>query len=331
MRLIGITTTIPVEVILAAGAVPADLNNLFISSPEPQKLIARAENDGFPLNTCAWIKGIYGAVLENDIREVICVTGGDCSNTLMLMEVLRQRGVRAISFNYPLEPDPTAISEAIHKLAVDLGTTVIAAEEQRRILSPLRSLIQQTDRLTWQTNVISGKENHYWLVSASDFNGDANRYSLELQSLISDTQMRRKYPDDELRLGIIGVPPIFAAGLYPFLEQHGGRVVFNEVQRQFSMPYPAGNLTEQYALYTYPYSTDLRLADINHAIKERRLDGVIHYVQSFCHRAIGDILMRHEIALPILTIEGNTDMGISQHLKTRLEAFLDMLRFKKQV
>lgn len=331
MRLIGITTTIPVEVILSAGASPIDLNNLFISSTEREKLIARAENDGFPLNTCAWIKGIYGAVLENNIREVICVTGGDCSNTIMLMEVLRHRGIKAIPFNYPAEPDPAAISEAISKLAAEFGTTVAAAEKQRKLLLPARSLIQQIDLMTWQDNLISGWENHYQLVSASDFNGDVDRYAAELRVLINNARQRQPYPDDELRLGIIGVPPIFAAGFYGFLEQHGGRAVFNEVQRQFSMPYPADNLAEQYTSYTYPYSTEMRLTDIKNAIIERRLDGIIHYVQSFCHRAIGDILIRHEVELPILTIEGNTDMTINQHLKTRLEAFLDMLSFKKQV
>ncbi|MDV2989907.1 MAG: 2-hydroxyacyl-CoA dehydratase [Dehalogenimonas sp.] len=331
MRLIGITTTVPVEVILAAGAVPVDLNNLFISAAEPQKLIALAENDGFPLNTCAWIKGIYGAVLEKGIREVICVTGGDCSNTVMLMEVLRQRGIKGIPFNYPSEPDPAAMAAAIQKLAADLGTTMTGAEEQRRRLLPLRSLSAKADRLTWQDNVLSGQENHVWLVSTSDFNGDPDRFTRDLQSLVDEAGTRPPYPDDELRLGIIGVPPVFAAGLYDFLERQGGRAVFNEVQRQFSMPYPAADLAEQYTLYTYPYATEMRLTDIKKAITERRLDGIIHYVQSFCHRAIGDILMRHEIDLPILTIEGNTDLGISQHLKTRLEAFLDMLRFKKQI
>ena len=137
------------------------------------------------------------------------------------------------------------------------------------------------------------------------------------------------YSSDELRLGFAGVPPVYAAELYTFLERCGGRVVFNEVQRQFSMPYRAENLSEQYCWYTYPYSTQGRVADIKQAITKRRLDGIIHYVQSFCHRAIGDIILRSELDVPILTIEGNADFGLSQHLKTRLEAFLDVLRFKQ--
>jgi benzoyl-CoA reductase/2-hydroxyglutaryl-CoA dehydratase subunit BcrC/BadD/HgdB len=51
-RKIGITTTISVEVIFAAGKVPVDLNNCFITSPEKEAYIAQAEAAGFPRNTC---------------------------------------------------------------------------------------------------------------------------------------------------------------------------------------------------------------------------------------------------------------------------------------
>jgi len=328
VKRIGITTTVPVEVILAAGAVPVDLNNLFVSDAEPASLISAAEKTGFPLNTCAWIKGIYGTTIKYGIGEVICVTGGDCSNTLMLMEVLRHRGVKTIPFAYTAEPNETQIASA-KKLALELGTTIEAVEAVRQNLLPVRALTSQLDRLTWQENKISGEGNHYWLVSSSDFNQDVNRFSNELEETIEKVSKSPNYPNDELRLGFMGVPPIYAAEFYPFLERCGGRVVFNEVQRQFSMPYQVESLSEQYCRYTYPYSTGGRVADIKNAIEERHLDGIIHYVQSFCHRAIGDIILRSELDVPILTIEGNADFGVSQHLKTRLEAFLDVLRFKK--
>ena len=330
MKRIGITTTVPVEVILAAGAVPVDLNNLFVSDPDPSSLIAIAEKAGFPLNTCAWIKGIYGATLKYAIEEVICVTGGDCSNTLMLMEVLRHRGVETIPFAYPAAPDESLMRVAINKLANELGTTAEAAENVRQELTPIRGLTSEIDRLTCQENKVSGKENHLWLVSASDFNQDIGVFTERLAMTIEQAPKGPVYPVDELRLGFVGVPPVYAAEFYPFLERCGGRVVFNEVQRQFAMPYDVDSLAEQYSRYTYPYATDQRLADISTAIVERRLDGIIHYVQSFCHRAIGDIIFRSELGVPILTIEGNADFGLSQHLKTRLEAFLDMLRFKRQ-
>jgi benzoyl-CoA reductase/2-hydroxyglutaryl-CoA dehydratase subunit BcrC/BadD/HgdB len=91
MKKIGITTTVPVEIVLAAGYTPVDLNNVLVSDPQPEHLVAIAERAGFPLNCCSWIKGIYGVVMEKGIDEVICVTTGDCSNTVMLTEVLKHR------------------------------------------------------------------------------------------------------------------------------------------------------------------------------------------------------------------------------------------------
>ena len=55
---------------------------------------------------------------------------------------------------------------------------------------------------------------------------------------------------------------------------------------------------------------------------------MIHYVQAFCHRGIGDIVMRSAIDVPVLTLEGNTDFSLTGHVKTRIEAFLDMIQRK---
>ena len=43
MARIGMTTTVPVEVILAAGHVPVDLNNVFITGSEPMRQVEAAE------------------------------------------------------------------------------------------------------------------------------------------------------------------------------------------------------------------------------------------------------------------------------------------------
>jgi hypothetical protein len=42
-----------------AGLVPLNLNNEFITSPDPASLVAEAEHRGFPMNSCVWIKGLY--------------------------------------------------------------------------------------------------------------------------------------------------------------------------------------------------------------------------------------------------------------------------------
>jgi len=330
MKKTGITTTVPIEVLLAAGHQPVDLNNVFISHPEPEKLLTVAERDGFPLNCCAWIKGIYGVCLQSSLDTVLCVTGGDCSNTIMLMEVLKLKGIKTMAFAYPEQPDSRQMSAALKRLAEGLGITLEAAERLRDELQSARNAALELDRLTWQKGLVSGWENHISLVSTSDFNQDSRRYLAEIEALITECRRRQPYRDDMLRLAYIGVPPVFGRQLYGFLESNNARVVFNEVQRQFAMPHPGRNLPEQYTNYTYPYSIHGRLRDIRAEIKRRRVDAVIHYVQAFCHRAIGDIILRRELNVPVLTLEGNSDFGLSQQNRTRLEAFLDIVTLKRQ-
>jgi len=326
MKTIGITTTVPIEVLLAAGYKPVDLNNVFISDPNPDRLVNIAERSGFPQNCCTWIKGIYGVCVDRDIDTVLCVTTGDCSNTIMLMEVLKLRGFKVLPFAYPTSPDINLMQLSLEALAGALGTTLEAAEEVKEELALCRRLISQLDELTWKDNLVSSWQNHLWLVSSSDFNGGYHKYEHELNQLLFECHQRQPYPEDMLRLGYIGVPPILAQDLYRYVEQQGARIVFNEVQRQFAMPQPGNSLAEQYTHYTYPYSIFDRLNDIIAELRRRRIDGVIHYVQAFCHRAIGDIIFRQAIDLPILTLEGNADYMLTPHLRTKIEAFLDMLK-----
>ncbi len=325
MKKMGITTTVPVEVLMAAGYQPVDLNNLLVTDPDPERLVNIAERAGFPLNCCSWIKGIYGACLDYGIDRILCVTSGDCSNTIMLMEVLKIKGLNAMPFAYPNQPDPPLMQQALLALAAALGTTLEEAYRVRNELRPGRNLALKLDGLTWKENVASGWENHLWLVSASDFNQDFRKYHRDLQGLLEACSRRQPYPPGELRLAYIGVPSVYARDLYHHLERHGARVVFNEVQRQFAMPEPGESLAEQYSNYTYPYSIHERLKDIKTELRRRQVDGVIHYVQAFCHRGIGDIVFRDALELPILTLEGNDDFFLTNHTKTRIEAFLDMM------
>jgi benzoyl-CoA reductase/2-hydroxyglutaryl-CoA dehydratase subunit BcrC/BadD/HgdB len=242
------------------------------------------------------------------------------------MEVLKLKGVNTIPFAYPDSPNLLHMQACFESLAKTLNTTVDEAEKMRMELERARSLAREIDELTWKDNVASGFENHYWLVSASDFTGDVSEYEKGLSRLLSECRTRKPYSDDMLRLAYIGVPPVFARDLYRFLERNGARVVFNEIQRQFAMPHQCNSLAEQYCKYTYPYSLSERLNDILPELRARRVDGVIHYVQAFCHRGIGDIVLREYIKLPMLTVEGNNEYNLTQHLKTRFEAFLDVVK-----
>jgi benzoyl-CoA reductase/2-hydroxyglutaryl-CoA dehydratase subunit BcrC/BadD/HgdB len=92
------------------------------------------------------------------------------------------------------------------------------------------------------------------------------------------------------------------------------------------MPYETGDLVEQYLRYTYPYDIRGRLADLKEAVATRRLDGLVHYTQSFCFRQMFDQTLRDNLNIPILTIEGDRPTPLDSRTRMRLEAFVDVLR-----
>ncbi|MGE5190852.1 MAG: 2-hydroxyacyl-CoA dehydratase family protein, partial [Gemmatimonadota bacterium] len=307
----------------AGGHAPVDLNNRFIAAARPEEFVRIAESDGFPRNCCGWIKGIYGVVRRSRFRNVVAVTQGDCSFTQALMEVLGHRGVRIVPFAFPFDRDPGFLSRELAKMAGRFGTTVGRAEAWRAKLAPARQAALEIDDLTWRDGKVSGEENHLWLVNCSDFNGDPDRFARRAAAFLRRARVRAPRRD-LVPLAFVGVPPI-TSGLYGFFEEAGARCVFNEVQRQFAMPGRAGSLAEQYLRYTYPYSFFERLADIRRETARRRVRGVVHYVQSFCFRQIEDILLREEIGLPVLTLEGDVPGPLDGRTKIRIQAFIEML------
>jgi benzoyl-CoA reductase/2-hydroxyglutaryl-CoA dehydratase subunit BcrC/BadD/HgdB len=273
---------------------------------------------------CGRIKGIYGTLaVEGGIDTVVAVTQGDCSNTHALMETLRLRGIRTIPFAYPYDRDRKTLRREIARLASELGTTIQAAETVRAGLEPLRRKLDLLDDLTWRENRVEGRENHLWLVSSSDFTGDRAAYEAELDSFLASAASR--HPRTErVRLGYIGVPPIID-DLYDAAEEYGARFVFNEVQRQFSMTERAGSMVDQYLAYTYPYDIFHRIAYITPELERRGIHGVVHYVQSFCHRQIQDLVIRKMLPVPVLTIEGDQPGKTDERTRIRIQAFVELL------
>jgi benzoyl-CoA reductase/2-hydroxyglutaryl-CoA dehydratase subunit BcrC/BadD/HgdB len=290
MGKIGFTTSIPVEVILAAGKTPVDLNNIFITSQQAGQYVEEAEVAGYPRNTCGWIKGLYSVSLQTDIEAVIAVMQGDCSNTQALMETLLLKGKKIIPFAYPFDRDRQTLQGQIHKLMDFFGVSADLVMEKKRELDSIRQLCREVDYMTWHGNLVTGWENHYYLVSSSDFNSDPLSFAQELTQFIENANKRQPF-ENEVRLAFLGVPPIFT-DLYQVIESLGARVVYNEVQRQFSMPYSTDNIVDQYLYYTYPYGVFPRLQDIEEELRKRKVDGIIHYTQTFCFRQIEDIIMR---------------------------------------
>jgi benzoyl-CoA reductase/2-hydroxyglutaryl-CoA dehydratase subunit BcrC/BadD/HgdB len=324
---VGITSTIPIEVIYASGSTVMDLNNIFIQHEDSLSLIEQAERSGFAESSCAWIKGIYSCVHLHGLDRVIAVTEGDCSNTHALMEALETEGIHTIPFMYPYDRDKRFLDLQLDKLCRMFGVGQEEVGSAKAQLDEIRRKVHRIDRLSWEDGLVTGFENHYYQICCSDMVGDPERFGQEVDDFMVSARGRKGLKHD-VRLGYIGIPPIID-GIYEFIESQGGLVVYNELQRQFSMPNQCEDIVEQYLLYTYPYHIRFRLEDIKEEIGKRRIDGIIHYVQAFCFRQIEDIIIRKQVDIPVLTLEGNRPGRIDLRSRLRIEAFLDMLRSLK--
>lgn len=320
---VGFTTSIPIEVLVAAGCVPVDLNNRFIQHPRAPELVREAERKGFPATCCAWMKGIYSIVGSTGVDEVVAVVRGDCSQTQALMESLQLDGISVYPFAYPYDRSRQSLEREIEKLMCHyrVGWAQVAAAKQR--LDRIRRKLREVDLLTWREGRVTGEENHRFLVAASDMDGDPDRFEEEVDSFLKEAARREPRPNG-VRIGYLGVPAIWT-GLYAWLERNGAWVVYNEMQRQFSMPGFEQDLVTQYLDFTYPYDIFFRLEEIRRESTRRRIDGFVHYVQSFCFRQMEDRILRKCLDRPILTLEGDLPGKPDGRTVNRIEAFLEVL------
>ncbi len=323
-RRVGLTTTVPVEILFAAGRVPVDLNNRFIADADPGALVDRAERAGLPQNACAWTKGIYGAVHAGGIGEIVSVVAGDCSEARALGELLAAEGVAVRPFAYPYSRAREDLLREMGRLARAFGTDLAAAEAWKPRLDRIRALAAEVDRAAVDTGAVGSRELYAAQLPLSDFAPDPDACERRLAALLDDIRTR---PEEagRIRLGCIGVPAIIT-DLWEVLEAEGARVIFHEVPRQFALPGGIGrDLAETYLGYTYPYDIGARIDDIAEAVARRRIGGLIHYVQSFCHRQMHDRLLRRRLRIPILTVEGDRPGPVDARTRTRIEAFLEQL------
>ncbi|MBP7309808.1 MAG: 2-hydroxyacyl-CoA dehydratase [Candidatus Cloacimonetes bacterium] len=318
---IGFTTSLPVEVILAAGHIPIDLNNIFLST-DAQGLVHSAELKGFPRTVCSWIKGNFAAALKADLDEVIGIVQGDCSNTHSLLDLISEEGLPIVRFSFPDNHDYLALDNEIRKLEAHYGVSRAATLAMKQRLDRIRAKLTTLDEWTWKQRLVSGKENHLWQVNASDFQGNPDQFEQELDAFMAVAARRDPLPT-RLRLGYLGVPPIFS-NIYEAISELGGEVLYNEVQRQFAMPYLKEDIVDQYLVYTYPYSVFDRLPDIQEQLALRQLDAIISYTQSFCHLQLDNLILKKHLKLPFLTLEGDKPEELDSRTLLRLESFFEV-------
>lgn len=320
----GLTTTVPVEVLYAAGKVPVDLNNIFVVADNARELVALAERRGFPQSACAWVKGLYATVKAEGIAEVVGVVEGDCSQNVALIDLWRSEGVRIIPFSFPGRYALASLRAEIAEFARQVGADLARAEEIKAEFDRIRQNALEIDRLACERGSVSSGELFSSQLLLTDFLGEPALAAQTMSTLLAGM---RKRPADSgrIRLGVAGVPTILS-DLWEVIEENNGRVVYHEVPHQFCLFGGIGKpLAEAFLDYTYPQPASIRVAEIARQVRARGIRGIIHYVQSFCHRQLHDMILRQGLEVPVLTIEADGPGPVDGRTRTRIEAFLEQL------
>jgi benzoyl-CoA reductase/2-hydroxyglutaryl-CoA dehydratase subunit BcrC/BadD/HgdB len=308
-EIVAFTSTVPIEIIFASQKFPLDLNNIFVSSKNPNKFIDIAEMKGFPRNFCAWTKGLYGVISKNkkNINKIIAVMEGDCSSNKSLFEFLdvenSKNNIKIIPFSYPFDKNPNILKNNIEYLMnqfnVNWDNLMLVHKNLNRIrkkILKLENLFDKVSKLDFLDLDIESKkiffrlknlDLHIWQVSCSDFMGDYEKFERDFDEFWIKNNfeclykkienIKNKKNSDILRLGFVGVPTIIPE-IYDFIDKkykNKVKVIFNETQREFVFlknifkeeDYKTKEVfiekyINQYLEYSYPYSINYRLKNI---------------------------------------------------------------------
>ncbi len=345
---------VPEEIVWAADAIPVGL------CAGTQFSVPIAE-ETLPRNTCALIKSSFGFKLGRTCPYVqsshLIVGETTCDGKKKMFEILAQYHPVYV-MEVPNKKtqlsrelwagEVFAFKEVIEKLtgnevtADKLTRATKQVNERRRALQRLYNLRKA------RPVPISGKD--ALLVTQVAFYDDVARCIQQVNALCDEVESRVAngkgvFPADTPRILISGSPMAIPNWkLHHILESAGAVVVCEEScigTRFFTdlVPENGGTVEEQLRAIAKRYMqihcacftpNDERLDDIVRLAKEYQVDGVVHYNLQFCHTYANEAVRVERVlekeGIPILRIETDySDEDVGQ-LRTRVDAFLEMIR-----
>jgi len=225
------------------------------------------------------------------------------------------------------------------------------------IINKKRKAMQRLDRLRGMypdVVPISGKDG--LLINQISFYDDPERFTQKVNELCDELEERIKnknsvVPKDTPRIMVIGTPmapPNWK--LHHIVETTGGVIINEEacighryykdninIENAKNIDELIDNMLERYMKIDCACFTpnNERIEKIIEMYKERKADGIIYYSLSFCHtynvesKKVIDRLQEENI--PVLKIESDYSMEDMGQIKTRVEAFIESISFKKSV
>lgn len=344
---------VPEEFVWAAGGIPVGLcAGTQFSIPLAEQVL--------PRNTCALIKSSFGFKLGRICPYVqtshLIVGETTCDGKKKMFELLAEHHpvyvmeVPNKKTRHSRElwlQEVIAFRDVIEKLT---GNTITA----EKLLQATESVNRRRQALKRLYNLrkaspapISGKD--ALLVTQVSFYDDVERCTRQVNALCDELEKRVANKEG---VAEVMAPRILVSGspmaipnwkLHHILESSGAVVVCEESctgTRFFSeLVKPAESLDEQIDAIADRYMNihcacftpnEERLDDIVRLAREYRVDGVVHYNLQFCHtyanEAVAVERRLEDEGIPLLRIETDYSDEDTGQLKTRVEAFLEMIR-----
>jgi benzoyl-CoA reductase/2-hydroxyglutaryl-CoA dehydratase subunit BcrC/BadD/HgdB len=345
---------VPEELVWAVGGIPVGLcAGTQFSVPMAEAVL--------PRNTCALIKSSFGFKLGRVCPYVqashLIVGETTCDGKKKMFEILNQyQPVYVMEVpNKKTErsrklwhDEVLAFKDVIEKLSGNI-ITAQKLSQAIELVNQRRLALQRLYNLRKVRPVpISGKD--ALLATQVSFYDDARRDTQMLNTLCNELDKRVASgqgvaPANATRILISGSPMAIPNWkLHHIIESAGAVVVCEESctgTRFFSdlVKSTQNNLDEQLKAIADRYMNihcacftpnDERLDDVVKLAKEYHVDGVVYYNLQFCHtyanEAIKMVKHLEGEGIPILCIEMDYSDADTAQLKTRIEAFLEMIR-----
>jgi benzoyl-CoA reductase/2-hydroxyglutaryl-CoA dehydratase subunit BcrC/BadD/HgdB len=349
---------VPEELILAAGGVSIGLcAGADVGSEEAEKYI--------PRNTCALIKGFMGFKLAGLCPYVesadLIIGETTCDGKKKAYEIFDEITNKVYVMELPhkkSEEGRRLWATEIRKLAAKLTEvtgrkiTLDKLKEASNVVNAKRRALQRlSDLRAHDPAPISGLD--ALLINQISFYDDPVRFTGKLNELCDELEERVRQgagvaPKGATRVLVSGSPMAIPNWkLHSIIEGSGGIVVGEEAcvgERNFR------NLLDDFsdvdeaiqkmaersmgincACFT---PNDERLIDINDMSRKLNAQGVIHYALQFCtpylveaYRAKNSV---EAAGMPFLRIETDYSLEDAGQLRTRVEAFMEMIRDGKR-
>jgi bzd-type benzoyl-CoA reductase N subunit len=334
----------PLEILLAAGLYPYRI------LPEPGRTITRADSY-IDRNFCPYVRTCLGEALEGKYRFLSgLVVVNSCDPMRRLYDVWRYN--IGGDFNYLLDlprinsPEAAAYyRESLQKFIAEIETHFKVKVSDTALADAIKSLNMSRSLLKelYQSNRDKGLP-----LAAADVR-TVVMASTEMPVDVFNGLLERLL--DEMGDNVAGtgeVPRILITGsvmdnprILQLIEECGAKVVGDDLctgTRQFwdkveSAADPLTDLSRHYLGRTpCPRMKDApkRFDHVIRMIDEFRVDGVIFYTLKFCDPFLFDVpLLKGRLAekgIPTLLLEGDYTPGTLGRVRTRIEAFIEMLR-----